>query len=129
MSYDISVDEEKKIINVTWNGALEFSILKRYLLSYSYHMTHTNYHVLYDFRNVSDVVLNQDDLSQVADLAKQIFDPLLNNIKIAMLSTNREIAELVKLFISIREDRSEKPPEYNIFDDYNQAMNWLVANG
>ena len=129
MSYNISVDEQNRVINVVWNGALEFSVLKRYVLSYSYHMTHTDHHVLYDFRNVSDIVLNKDDLSQIADLAGQVLDPLLKDIKVGMITSASEITELAKLFVSIREERSDGPPMYGFFDDHDQAMSWLVNDG
>ena len=117
------------MVNVTWSGALEFSVLKRYVLSYSYHVTHTDHNVLYDFRSVSDVVLNKDDLSQIADLSRQVLDPLLKDIKVAMLTASAEIAEMVKLFVSIRQDRSEEAPAYGFFEDFEQAMGWLVSNG
>jgi len=129
MSYNISIDEKKKVVNVIWNGALEFSVLKRYVLSYSYHMTHTDHNVLYDFRSVSDVVLNKDDLSQIADLSRQVLDPLLKDIKVAMLTASSEIAELMKLFVLLRQESSEESPAYGFFEDFEQAMGWLVSNG
>ena len=126
MSYNISVDEQNRIVNVTWNGALEFTVLKRYVLSYSYHMTHTDHHVLYDFRNVSDVVLNEDDLSQIADLAGQVLDPLLKDIKVSMIATTSELTDLIRLFVSITQDRADGAPVYGFFDDHDRAMSWLV---
>ena len=129
MSYNISVDEENRIINITWNGALDFSILKRFVLSYNYHITHTDHHLLYDFTKVSDLVLAEEDMSQVADLARQVFDPLLKNVKVAMLTANPEIAALTRSFVSMRKNRSEGAPSYDFFEDFDQAINWLKSDG
>ncbi|MDH5472069.1 MAG: hypothetical protein OEY61_04375 [Gammaproteobacteria bacterium] len=126
MSYDILVDEQNRIINITWNGTIDLSTLKRHMLSYNYHMTHTDHYVLYDFRNVSDIVLSKDDISQAASLSRQVFDPLLKDIKVALLTGDSELEELTELFIALRKEQSVTSPDYGFYKDFDQAMSWLL---
>lgn len=80
---------------------------------------------MYDFRKVSDVTLDENDLIQIAELSQQVFDPLLKNIKVAILTSSPEVTELVKLFATIRTSRSDATPQYGFFEDNQQAISWF----
>ncbi|MDH5765856.1 MAG: hypothetical protein OEZ38_07560 [Gammaproteobacteria bacterium] len=126
MSYEVCVDDNAGIIKIIWTGEMDLPVLKRHLLTYNHHISHTDHNVLYDFRNISKINLTSDDLAQLAELAISIFDPLLKTNKVAMLSANEEVLEFGRLFVEKREGLSEGSPSHGFFKDINKAMSWLI---
>ena len=102
MAYSISVDDDKSIILVSWDGFIDFAILKRHFLSYNHHMTHGGYNVIYDFTNVNSIDLTQEDMSRLAVLAGQVLDPLHKDIKVAMLTADDNVESFAKRFVTVR---------------------------
>lgn len=128
VSYDITVDDENKVIHILWNGAVDLTVLKRYILSYRYHISHANYHMLYDFLRVGDVNLDSCDLKHLAKLINQILDPLLKNIKIAIVIADPEMTKLAEMFVSMRQDDPQPVPDHGYFENHQQALSWLKSD-